>query len=141
MLDDIGYTRFANFDLKYTGKPGEFVVFEVNLRQGRSNMYMTAAGMNIARLAAEEYDAPFTAFTPCETEHFWHLVPKSVAYGYTEDEALVRRAKELERAGKETSSLWYGPDLSMNPLRFICVCEMLRRQKKKFAKYYPKPEK
>lgn len=141
MLDDIGYTGFANFDLKYTGKPGEFVVFEVNLRQGRSNMYMTAAGMNIARLAAEEYDAPFTAFTPCETEHFWHLVPKSVAYGYTEDEALVRRAKELERAGKETSSLWYGPDLSMNPVRFICVCEMLRRQKKKFAKYYPKPEK
>ena len=141
MLDDIGYTGFANFDLKYTGKPGEFVVFEVNLRQGRSNMYMTAAGMNIARLAAEEYDAPFTAFTPCETEHFWHLVPKSVAYGYTEDEALVRRAKELERAGKETSSLWYVPDLSMNPLRFICVCEMLRRQKKKFAKYYPKPEK
>lgn len=52
MLDDIGYTGFANFDLKYTGKPGEFVVFEVNLRQGRSNMYMTAAGMNIARLAA-----------------------------------------------------------------------------------------
>lgn len=62
MLDDIGYTGFANFDLKYTGKPGEFVVFEVNLRQGRSNMYMTAAGMNIARLAAEEYDAPFTCF-------------------------------------------------------------------------------
>ena len=49
MLDDIGYTGFANFDLKYTGRGGEFVVFEVNLRQGRSNMYMTAAGVNVAK--------------------------------------------------------------------------------------------
>jgi len=138
MLDSIGYTGFANFDLKYTGNGNDFVVFEVNLRQGRSNMYMTAAGMNIAKLAVEEYNTPFTKFTPCETEHFWHLVPKSVAYEYTEDEKLVKKAKELKKAGKETSSLWYKPDLCMNPLRFGCVAVMLHRQKKKFAIYYPK---
>lgn len=141
MLDDIGYTGFANFDLKYNDRTGEFVVFEVNLRQGRSNMYMTAAGMSIAKLALEEYNAPFTEFKSCETEHFWHLVPKSVAYEYTEDDALVKKAKQLAKEGKETSSLWYGPDLAMNPLRLVCVCEMLRRQKKKFAKYYPKSDK
>ena len=138
MLDDIGYTGFANFDLKYTGRGGEFVVFEVNLRQGRSNMYMTAAGVNVAKLAVEEYDSPFVKFSPCENEHFWHHVPKSVAYEYTEDKALVEKAKSLAAAKKETSSLWYGPDLAMNPLRFVCVCEQLRRQKKKFAVYYPK---
>ncbi len=141
MLDDIGYTGFANFDLKYTGRPGEFVVFEINLRQGRSNMYMTAAGMNIARLAAERYDAPFDTFTPCETEHFWHLVPKSVAYEYTEDRALVAKAKALAAAGKETSSLWYTPDISRSPMRLACVITMLRRQKKKFRMYCPKPGK
>ncbi len=139
MLDDIGYTGFANFDLKYTGRGTEFVVFEVNLRQGRSNMYMTAAGMNIARLAAERYDAPFDGFTPCETEHFWHLVPKSVAYEYTEDRALVAKAKALAAAGKETSSLWYKPDIFKNPLRLACVMTMLQRQKKKFRTYCPKP--
>ena len=138
MLDDIGYTGFANFDLKYTGRGGEFVVFEVNLRQGRSNMYMTAAGVNVAKFAVEEYDSPFVKFSPCENEHFWHHVPKSVAYEYTEDKALVEKAKSLAAAKKETSSLWYGPDLAMNPLRFVCVCEQLRRQKKKFAVYYPK---
>ena len=138
MLDSIGYTGFANFDLKWTGREGEFVVFEINLRQGRSNMYMTAAGMNIARLAAEEYDAPFEKFTPCETEHFWHLVPKSVAYEYTEDKALVEKAKALKAAGHETSSLWYKPDVYGSVLRFACVCTMLSRQKKKFKTYYPK---
>lgn len=140
MLDDIGYTGFANFDLKYTGRPGEFVVFEINLRQGRSNMYMTAAGMNIARLAAEKYNSEFDGFTPCETEHFWHLVPKSVAYEYTADRELVAKAKALAAAGKETSSLWYKPDISRSPLRLACVLTMLQRQKKKFRIYYPKSE-
>ena len=138
MLDEIGYTGFANFDLKWTGRDGEFVVFEINLRQGRSNMYMTAAGMNIAKLASERFDAPFDGFTPCETEHFWHLVPKSVAYTYTEDKALVAKAKALRKAGAETSSLWYKPDIFRSPMRFACVLTMLSRQKKKFKKYYPK---
>lgn len=140
MLDGIGYTGFANFDLKYSESSGEFLVFEVNLRQGRSNMYMTAAGMNIARLAVEEYNSEFTECRMCENEHFWHLVPKSVAYKYTSDKALVEKAKALSKAGKETSSLWYGKDLFMNPMRFICVCEMLRRQKNKFKIYYPKEQ-
>lgn len=138
MLDDIGYTGFANFDLKYTGRPGEFVVFEVNLRQGRSNMYMTAAGMSVARLAAQRFDTEFDGFTPCETEHFWHLVPKTVAYEYTEDRELVAKAKSLAKAGKETSSLWYKPDIFKSPLRLACVLTMLQRQKKKFRIYYPK---
>ena len=52
--------------------------------------------------------------------------------------SLVKRAKALAKSGKDTSSLWYGPDIFTNPLRFICVCEQLRRQKKKFKIYYPK---
>ena len=137
MLDEIGYTGFANFDLKQRAD-GSFVVFEINLRQGRSNMYMTAAGMNIARLAAERFDAPFDGFEACETEHFWRLVPKSVAYKYTEDRALVEKAKALAKAGAETSSLWYKPDVWGSPMRLACVATMLSRQRKKYKKYYPK---
>ena len=46
-------------------------------------------------------------------------------------------ARDLARRGKHTSSLWYTKDLCLNPLRLICVCEVLRRQGKKFKKYYP----
>jgi len=138
MLEDLGYTGFSNFDIKYTGQGDDFRIFEINLRQGRSNYYMTSAGLNIARLAAEVYEDEGDSLELCENEHFWHHVPAAVAYTYTEDAALVARAKALKKAGKESSSLWYKPDLRMNPMRLICVCETLRRQFGKFKKYYPK---
>lgn len=137
MLEDMGYTGFSNFDIKYTGEGDDYRVFEINLRQGRSNYYVTSAGLSIARLAAETYTDGGTDCVLCEKEWFWHHVPRSVAYTYTEDDALVARAKALRRAGRESSSLWYPPDLRLNPLRFLCVCETLRRQKGKFRKYYP----
>ena len=56
MLEAIGYTGFSNFDLKFTGKEGDFRAFEINLRQGRSNYYVTSCGMNIARLAHEKWE-------------------------------------------------------------------------------------
>ncbi len=138
MLEDLGYTGFSNFDIKFTGRDGDFRLFEINLRQGRSNFYVTAAGMNIAKLATEVYRSEGDECILNEKSHFWHLVPKSVAYTYTEDDALVARAKALAKAGEETSSLLYAPDLWFNPLRLVCVLEVLRRQKKKFKIYYPK---
>lgn len=138
LLEDLKYTGFSNFDIKYTGTGDDFRVFEINLRQGRSNMYMTAAGLNVAKLACEVYDSDGDDCVFCNKEHFWHHVPKSVAYKFTEDPALVEKAKSLAKAGKETSSLWYPYDLIRNPLRFVCVAEQLRRQKKKFEIYYPK---
>ena len=137
MLEDMGYTGFSNFDIKYTGEGDDYRVFEINLRQGRSNYYVTAAGISIARLAAETYTDDGEDCVLCDSEWFWHHVPRSVAYTYTEDAALVARARALRRAGRESSSLWYKPDLRANPLRFLCVCEVLRRQRGKFRKYYP----
>lgn len=138
LLEDLRYTGFSNFDIKYTGKGDDFRVFEINLRQGRSNMYMTAAGLNVAKLATEVYESDGDDCTFCSTEHFWHHVPKSVAYKFTEDITLVDKAKALTKAGEETSSLWYVPDIFKSPLRFACVVEQLRRQRKKFEIYYPK---
>ncbi len=139
MLEDLGYTGFSNFDIKL--RPGTFDdyrVFEINLRQGRSNYYVTSSGINIARLAAEVYRDKGDSLESCEKEFFWHHVPKSVAYTYTEDKGLVARAKSLAQKGLEASSLWYKADFKLNPMRFICAAEQLRRQKKKFKIYYPK---
>ena len=138
MLEDVGYTGFSNFDIKFTGRDGDFRIFEINLRQGRSNFYVTASGINIAKLATEVYLSSGDDCILGEKPHFWHLVPRSVAYTYTEDDALVATAKSLAKAGKDTSSLLYKPDLMWNPMRLICVLEVLRRQKGKFKKYYPK---
>ena len=54
-LEKIGFTGICHFDVQYDSKRGGYVVFEINIRQGRSNYYMTASGMNYARLLAEDY--------------------------------------------------------------------------------------
>jgi len=139
MLEDIGYTGFANFDIKLReGTKDDYRVFEVNLRQGRSNFYLTAAGLNVAKLATEVFESEGDDCLRVEKQVFWHHIPKSTAYRYTEDPALVEKAKALTKAGDESSSVWYKPDMAWNPLRTICVLEQLRRQKKKYAVYYPK---
>ncbi len=138
MLEDMGYTGFANFDIKLRpGTQDDFRVFEINLRQGRSNYYVTAAGINIARLATELYTDEGQSLECCEQAFFWHHVPKQVAYRYTQDPALVRQAKALVGQKKSAGSLWYWPDLRRSPMRLLCVMEHLRRHFKKFRTYYP----
>ncbi len=139
MLEAMGYTGFSNFDIKLrAGTKDDFRVFEVNLRQGRSNFYVTSAGINVARLATEVFDSEGDDVERCEKSVFWHHIPRSVAYKFTEDKELVTKAKELDKAGLGFSSVWYSPDFKFNPMRFICVVEQLRRQKKKYEIYYPK---
>ena len=138
MLESMGYTGYANFDIKCGDDPSDFRLFEINLRHGRSNYYVTAGGINIAELACEVYESEGDDCVCCENEVFWHLIPKSVAYAFTDDETLVEKAKALTKAGKEASSLWYPADMLKNPLRLICVLEQLRRQKKKYKTYCKK---
>ena len=138
MLEALGYTGFSNFDIKLReGTKDDFRVFEINLRQGRSNFYLTSAGLNVAYLANEVYESDGNDCNKVENVVFWHHIPKSTAYKYTEDKALVEKAKKLAREGREYSSVWSTPDTRFNPLRTLCVLEQLRRQKGKFKKYYP----
>lgn len=54
-LEQIGFVGICHFDVQFDKQRGRYVVFEINIRQGRSNYYMTASGMNYARLLAEDY--------------------------------------------------------------------------------------
>lgn len=54
-LEKIGFTGICHFDVQYDAKRGDYVVYEINIRQGRSNYYMTASGMNYAGLLVEDY--------------------------------------------------------------------------------------
>lgn len=134
-LEAIGFTGFANFDIKRDDRDGSYKVFEINLRQGRTNYYVTAAGNNIARYVVEDriYGHDLGECFMSTNEIFWHSVPLEVVYDYVKDPAFVERAKELVAQGKEYMSLDYAPDLHLNPKRWAWVKIHVHRYKDKFA--------
>ena len=115
MLEACRYTGFSNFDIKYSGIPGDYRVFEINLRQGRSNYYVTATGMNIARLVVEKWNDGGTDCVLNKNEVFWHHVPAQVAFTYTEDKDLVARAKALKRRARRRAVCCTSPTCCGTP--------------------------
>ena len=117
-LEDVGYRGFANFDIIFDKKERAFKVLEINLRQGRSNYYMTASGINIARLMVADAHGTFEKEKEvCRESFFWHTVPKNIIYKYMTDDELKKKAKKLSARGKSAASLFYGKDLLLNPVR------------------------
>ncbi|MBR4295958.1 MAG: ATP-grasp domain-containing protein [Clostridia bacterium] len=136
LLDEIGYRGFSNFDIKYDSRDGSMRAFEINLRQGRSNFYITAAGINIAELLTRDNLLCDTLeYTECSESHLWHTIPFGVLKKYVHDNASLSKAKKLKREGKSKTSLWYAYDLIRSPKRLIWVIEHMRRQYGKYKKY------
>lgn len=54
-LEHINFTGICHFDIQYDEKRQDYVVFEMNIRQGRSNLYTLASGVNLAKLIVEDY--------------------------------------------------------------------------------------
>ena len=137
LLEDIGYRGFANFDIKYDDRDGSLNAFEINLRQGRSNYYVTSSGFNIAKYIVEDYvlckEIPYEE---AKEPHFWHYVPKGVVYRHA-NKAVVKEAKKLVKAKKESSSMWYKYDVLRNPMRIVYLMEHGRRFYKKYKTYCP----
>ena len=136
-LEDIGYTGFANFDIKHDTRDNTYRVFEINLRQGRSNYYVTGAGLNIAKYVVEDrvLGRDLGECHMHKEASFWHSVPRRVVWNYVKDPAFVEKAKQLVREGKETTSFGYKPDLVTNPKRLAYLIVHMHRYYKKYKTY------
>ncbi len=134
-LNDIRFIGFSNFDIKYDERDKKFKVFEINLRQGRSNYYVTSSGNNIADcLYRDRHNSFDLDIKICKDEFFWHTVPRLVVYKYLKDDLLVRKLKDLVKQGKHASTLWYGKDLK-NIKRLFFVNIHTFRYFGKYRKY------
>lgn len=112
-LEGIGYVGFANFDMKYDQRDGTYKLFEMNLRQGRSSFFVTAAGYNLAKWLVD--DVIYHKAVPCtvaENKVLWSIIPKRIIFQYVKDPALKAEAKELIRQGKYCQSYYYKGDRS-----------------------------
>lgn len=113
-LEDIGYIGFANFDMKFDERDGQYKLFEINLRNGRSSYYVTAGGYNLMKYAADDYiyDQQLD-LTYAQGKHLWSIIPKCVLFRYTQNEQLKKEAKQLISEGKWTNSLFYKKDFNL----------------------------
>lgn len=113
LLEALDYTGFSNFDIKYDSRDGKYKVFEINCRQGRSNYYVTGAGYNIARLLVEDLvEHRQLPLRITDNVSLWRMVPKPLAFSYI-PKAYHPQMRALMRAGKDSHSMHYPPDLSL----------------------------
>ena len=135
-LESIGYIGFSNFDIKFDERDGTYRAFEINLRQGRSNYYVTASDCNIARLIVEDYLAGGLDGIRYGKEAFWHIVPKKIIYSYlTALPDIKKKLHMLVAEKKEYSSYFYKYDLKNNPRRIFYALAYTFNHFNKFKKY------
>lgn len=138
-LDKLGFVGFTNADVKYDERDHKFKIFEINIRQGRSNYSVTAGGSNIAELVTEDYVlGKELKLVMQKKPYFWSLVPDSVIKKHVSDKALVNKAMTLKKQGNYASTLFYDYDLRLNPKRYFYVTANFYNHIRKFNKYYTK---
>lgn len=115
LLDGVGYTGLANFDVMYDRRDRTNKVLEVNLRLGATSYYAMAAGGNIVSAMVEDcvrgVDLDLTVTTQ---ERLWLNVPFPLAVMLA-PRGLRRRMTRAFRAGFK-STLWYRRDLNLKRL-------------------------
>ncbi len=134
-LDKIGYSGFSNFDIIRDSTSGKFYILEINLRQGRSNYYMSASGANIAELTVLDKKDSLKEKNIASTPFFWHTVPRNIIYKYIHDKPTKKRISSLVANGHSASSLFYPYDMKKNSLRHAYVLAHNLRYFAKYGKY------
>ena len=134
-LEDIGYVGFANFDMKLDKRDGQYKLFEINLRNGRSSYYVSASGHNLMKYVTDDfiYDKSIE-LTYAKDKHLWLIIPKGVLYKYSQNEEMKQEAKKLISEGKWTNSLFYKKDF--NIIRWIKLILNNLNYYRKYKKYF-----
>lgn len=130
-LEGIGYVGFANFDMKLDPRDGKYKLFEMNLRQGRSSFFVTAAGYNLAKWLAQDiiYNEPME-LTIAKDKVLWTIIPTRIIFQYVRDEKIKAQVRELIAQKKVVQSYYYKGDKSLK--RWIAF---LRNQFHYYEKY------
>ncbi len=135
-LKHVGYVGYANFDLKYDPRDGKYKFFEINIRLGRSNYYITGSGFNAVKYLVDEYvyGKEFKGLTVADNEHLFTFVPKYVIKKFVADKELRARALRLFKEGKWSNPIICKPDMTLKRYAYVAAYEL--NQIKKFNKYY-----
>ncbi|MGX6993079.1 carboxylate--amine ligase [Vagococcus penaei] len=139
-LEDIKYTGFANFDLKYDIKDQTYKFFEINLRQGRSSFFVTLNGLNLAEWVVRDYvyddlkDSPnVISHIPDDEGKLWLNVPIDIFNRYVPATPYKKVAQQMIAEKRYGYTFYYSGDKSIR--RFINLQRMFHYYRKAFKKY------
>lgn len=139
-LEKIKYVGFSNFDLKYDYRDNKLKLFEMNIRQGRSSFFTTAAGCNLGKFIVEDYilneDNP-TIYN--SNKHLWLTTPKNLLKKYVYNKDCLKEAEQLIKEKKYTYTLKYSKDLNL--YRWFWTNRIYMKDYKLYKLYPPKDEK
>ncbi len=134
LLEALGYTGFANFDIKVDPRTGKHYFFEINTRLGRSNYYVTASGHNVSRWMVEDlvFDNPLPEQMVIAEgdESLYTVVPKQTLMDYVTDPQLKEEVKRLYSQGKATDPIDYAVEEKF--IRKIYPRIFMSKQRKAF---------
>jgi D-aspartate ligase len=141
ILDHTGYFGFANFDYKVSSRTGERVFFEMNPRIGRNNYYVTAAGVNTAKIAVQDL-LPHHESEPAKPatasgQILYSVAPYKLLVRYLLDPALRERVAAAKARAGMFNPLAYAGDATLR--RRLYVKALGWRLTRKYKQYYPEP--
>ena len=136
-LEDIKYVGFSNFDLKYDYRDKTYKLFEINIRQGRSSYFTTAAGLNMAKYIVDDYILNKDEETDYNYHKFlWLHTPIPVLKKYIYNKDVLKEAKELIKQKKYAYTLKNSKDSSL--IRNLWINRIYNKDYKMFKLYPPK---
>jgi D-aspartate ligase len=135
LVEHLGWTGFANFDIKVDPRDGKGYFFELNPRTGRSNYYMTASGVNPAKLWVGEHLQGGNKPIPIRSSVLYRIIPGPLLRRYVraaDDPDVAQRLKSVRRV---VHPLRYGRDRSLRRNVWVRASEL--KQYRKFKQFYP----
>lgn len=139
ILKKLGYSGFANMDVKVDPRDGQHYFLEVNPRIGRNCYYMVAAGLNPVVALAQEYFPDRQPLTPLEFRQVvYSLMPLKLVLRYLRSAEL--KQKVLKAAIKYGVFNPVVNKVEKDPIRRAIVWLQTQNYYRKMNRYYPKPE-
>lgn len=127
-LEKINFVGICHFDVQYDSKKNRYVVYEINIRTGRSNYYTLASHTNMAKLVVEDYiynkDSEFFI---ANIPFIASIVPKWALKKSIRKNKQTIKLKNFSRY----SLVWY----DINPLRLYYQYRWDRKIIKEYFKY------
>ena len=138
-LEDINYIGFSNFDFKYDRRDNKYKLFEINIRQGRSSYFTTAAGLNMAKYIVDDYILNKDEETDYNYHKFlWLHTPIPVLKKYIYNQDTLNEANKLIKEKKYAYTLKNPKDNNLK--RNFWINRIYNKDYKMFKLYPPKKD-